>query len=270
MLRIIQNSSSAGAKSYYSTADYYTEGQELTGVWRGKGAARLGLTGKVEQAAWEALCDNRDPNTGLPLTVRRKHNRTCGYDYNFHVPKSVSLLYGLTRDQRILDAFRASVDDTMRLMEAEMKTRVRKNGQNENRISGNFVYGEFIHFTSRPVDGVPDPHLHAHCFVFNSTFDQEENRWKAGQFQGQKQDAPYFEALFHSTMARRIAELNLPIERTKKGWEIAGLSKATLDKFSRRTALIEKEAKAKGITDAHAKSELGAKTRAERETTFDG
>jgi conjugative relaxase-like TrwC/TraI family protein len=265
MLRIIQNNSGAGAKSYYSTADYYTEGQELTGVWRGQGAARLGLTGRVEQAAWDALCDNRDPNTGLPLTVRRKQNRTCGYDFNFHVPKSISLLYGLTRDQRILDAFRASVDDTMHLMEAEMKTRVRKNGKNEDRISGNFVYGEFIHFTSRPVDGVPDPHLHAHCFVFNSTFDQEENRWKAGQFKGQKQDAPYFEALFHSTMARRIAELNLPVMRTKKGWEIASLSKATLDKFSRRTALIEKEAKAKGITDAEQKSELGAKTRARKD-----
>jgi hypothetical protein len=39
MLRIVQNASAAQAKSYYSTADYYTEGQELTGVWRGAGAA---------------------------------------------------------------------------------------------------------------------------------------------------------------------------------------------------------------------------------------
>ncbi len=164
-----------------------------------------------------------------------------------------------------------SVDDTMRLMETEMQTRVRKGGTNEDRISGNLTYGEFIHFTSRPVDGVPDPHLHAHCFVFNTTFDEHESRWKAGQFRGLKQDAPYFEAIFHSTMARRIAELNLPVERTKKGWEIAGLSKTTLDKFSRRTALIEKEAKEKGITDAHAKSELGARDPcAERETTFHG
>lgn len=41
MLRIIQNTSAAGAKSYYSTADYYTEGQELEGHWRGQGAERL-------------------------------------------------------------------------------------------------------------------------------------------------------------------------------------------------------------------------------------
>ncbi|MEZ6064128.1 MAG: hypothetical protein R3B90_00120 [Planctomycetaceae bacterium] len=43
MLRIIQNTSPSGAKSYYSTADYYTEGQELAGQWKGEGAKRLGL-----------------------------------------------------------------------------------------------------------------------------------------------------------------------------------------------------------------------------------
>ena len=54
MLRIIQNNSAAGAKSYYTTADYYTEGQELEGVWRGEGAARLGLAGAVDVQNWEA------------------------------------------------------------------------------------------------------------------------------------------------------------------------------------------------------------------------
>ena len=261
MLRIVQNSSATGARSYYSTADYYTEGQELEGNWRGKGAARLGLAGKIEQPAWDALCDNRDPSTGLPLTVRRKQERSVGYDFNFHVSKSVSLIYGLTRDERILDAFRASVDETMRYMESEMQTRVRAGGKNEDRKTGNMLYGEFIHFTSRPVGGVPDPHLHAHCFVHNVTFDEAENRFKAGQFRDLKRDAPYFEAVFHSHMGRRMAELGLPVERTKKGWEIQGLSRATLDKFSRRTALIEERAKEEGIIDAEKKSELGAKTR---------
>lgn len=261
MLRITQNSSPAGAQSYYSTADYYAEGQELVGRWRGFGADRLGLTGAVDKDAWDALCDNRDPNTGLPLTVRRKQERSVGYDFNFHVPKSVSLLYALTRDERLLGAFRESVGETMREMEAEMKTRVRRGGKNEDRISGNMVWGEFVHFTSRPVGGVPDPHLHAHCFVFNTTFDDKEDRWKAGQFRDLKRDAPYFEAVFHTRMSRRLAELGLPVERTKKGWEIAGISKETLDKFSRRTALIEEKAREKGISAPEEKSELGAKTR---------
>src|SRR5262249_52537749 len=142
------------------------------------------------------LCDNRDPQTGKTLTPRQKSNRRVGYDFNFHAPKSVSLLFGLTRDERIVEAVRHSVDATMRDREAEMQTRVRKGGQDEDRTTGNMAWGEFVHFTARPVEGVPDPHLHAHCFVFNTTWDQSESRWKAGQFAGIKRDAPYFEALF--------------------------------------------------------------------------
>lgn len=261
MLRITQNSHVSGAKSYYSTADYYSEGQELTGRWRGAAAQKLGLEGDVKQAEWNALCDNLHPQTGEQLTLRRKAERTVGYDFNWHVPKSVSLLYAMTRDERLLEAFRDSVDGTMHAIEAEMSTRVRKAGKNENRRTGNMVWGEFVHFTSRPVDGIPDPHLHAHCFVFNTTYDKEEHAWKAGQFRELKRDAPYFEAVFHSRLAHRLAELGLPIERTKTGWELAGVAKSLVDKFSRRTTQIEDKAREMGIDDADAKAELGAKTR---------
>lgn len=261
VLRIIENASRGGAKSYFSTADYYTEGQELVGLWRGQGAARLGLSGTIESKDWDALCDNRDPNSGKTLTARQKANRRVGYDINFHVPKSVSLVYGLTGDERILDAFRASVDETMQDMEAEMKTRVRKGGKDEDRTTGNMVWGEFVHFTARPVDGIPDPHLHAHCFAFNTTWDETESRWKAGQFAGLKRDAPYFEAVFHSRLAKQLEDVGFRVERTRKGWEIAGVPKRAIRAFSRRTELIEAKARAEGITDIEQKSALGAKTR---------
>jgi conjugative relaxase-like TrwC/TraI family protein len=264
MLRIIQNSTADGAKGYYSTAstaDYYSEGQELVGVWRGEGAQRLGLEGTIERRDWDALCDNLDPRTGTTLTARQKSNRRVGYDINFHVPKSVSVLYGLTGDERVLAAFRESVDSTMEVMEAEMKTRVRVGGKDEDRTTGNMVWGEFVHFTARPVDGVPDPHLHAHCFAFNTTWDEQESRWKAGQFAGLKRDASYFEAMFHSRLALKLEALGLAVERTRKGWELAGVSKAARREFSRRTEMIEAKARAEGITDPRRKDELGAKTR---------
>jgi conjugative relaxase-like TrwC/TraI family protein len=262
MLRIIQSTSSTQAKSYYSQADYYLANeQELPGQWRGEGARLLGLSGEVRQSEWDSLCDNRNPRSGSRITSRQREDRTVGYDFNFHVPKSVSLLYAETRDERLLDAFRESVQATMEDIESEMQARVRKSGRNENRVTGNAVWGEFVHFTSRPVDGEPDPHLHAHCYLHNLTFDGQENKWKAGQFRELKRDAPYFEALFHSRLAHKLADLGLPIERTAKGWELTGIDKGLVRKFSRRTTQIEDKARELGIDDAASKDGLGARTR---------
>src|SRR5580692_4110907 len=267
MIRITQQNSAEGAKRYYAKADYYSEGQEIVGSWGGKGASRLGLEGTVDKFSFERLCDNLDPRTGEPLTVRTRSDRTVGYDFTFSVPKSVSLLYAMSGDQGILKAFRGAVDETMREMEAEMKTRVRLELQNTDRTSGNMVWAEFIHTTSRPVDGRPDPQLHAHCFVFNTTFDQEENRWKAGQFRELKRDAPYFQAAFRVRLAGKLQDIGFGVERKRDDFEIGGIPKDILGRFSRRTALIEKVAAEENITDPALKDKLGAQTREKKESS---
>jgi conjugative relaxase-like TrwC/TraI family protein len=261
MIRVTQQDSASGAKRYYAAADYYSEGQEIVGLWGGKGAALLGLDGTVDKYSFERLCDNLNPATGEPLTVRTRSERTVGYDFTFSVPKSVSLLYAMSGDQGIMGAFRASVDETMREMEAEMKTRVRRRGQDTDRVTGNMAWAEFIHTTSRPVEGSPDPQLHAHVFAFNATYCDEERRWKAGQFRDLKRDAPYFQAAFRVRLANRLQELGFGIQRKRDDFEIAGIPADVLKRFSRRTAQIEKAAEDKGITDPKRKAELGAETR---------
>ena len=119
MIRITQQDSAAGAKTYYTQADYYSQGQETIGLWGGKGARLLGLDGVVDQLAFDRLCDNLDPRDGKQLTARMRSDRTVGYDFTFSVPKSVSLLYAMSCDQQILDAFRGAVDETIQDMEIE-------------------------------------------------------------------------------------------------------------------------------------------------------
>ena len=269
MLRVV---ASRNAKEYFAQSlkreDYYSEGQEVSGDWNGMAAKKLGLSGAVTQADFESLCDNKIPGTDERLTQRNKSNRTVGYDFNFHCPKSVSVAYEFTQDERILDAFKSSVNQTMREIESEIKTRVRKNEADENRTTGNMVWAEFIHFTARPVNGIPDPHLHAHCYVFNTTWDDEEKKWKAGQFRDLKADAPYFEAAFHARFSKQLAEMGYRIERTAKGWELAGVPQRVLDEFSKRTEQVEEKAKELGITSAKGKDGLAALTRERKQKQF--
>jgi len=244
------------------------EGQEVIGSWGGKGAAMLGVQGTVDKRSFDQLCDNLSPLDGKPLTVRTRTGRTVGYDFTFSVPKSMSMLYALTGDPEILQAFRDAVTETMADIEAEMKTRVRKKGKDAERVTGNMVWAEFIHTTSRPIDGVPDCQLHAHLFAPNVTWDEQERRWKAGQFRDLKRDAPYFQATFRVRLANKLQALRFGIERKRDDFEIAGIPATAISKFARRTDQIEKIAVERGITDPKQKAELAAETREKKNVTM--
>lgn len=282
MLRITMNKSAAGAKKYYSEAyynegkfaqaDYYSEKNEVIGRWGGSGAIKLGLGDEVSKKDFSLLCDNTSPATDKKLTGRNDKDRTIGYDFTFNASKSVSLAYSFANEQdkkEILNAFRQSVDETMTEIETGMQARVRDKGKNENRETGNIIYGEFTHFTTRPIDGVPDPHLHSHCFVFNATYDESDEKWKAGNFRQINQDAPYYEAFFHSKLAEKLGACGYGIDRSRNGFEIAGIEKDTLDKFSRRTREIEDYAKKNGITEDRDKARIGARTREAKRVDVD-
>jgi conjugative relaxase-like TrwC/TraI family protein len=165
MLFINPQSDTKAAKDYFtehlSKSDYYMrDAQEVVGEWHGRGAEMLELSGQVDKESYFRLCENINPKTGEQLTPRTKAERRVLYDFTFDVPKSVTLAYELGGDDRIFGAFRESVAETMGEMEDAMRVRVRKAGAREDRQTFNMVWGEFIHQTSRPVDGTPDPQLH--------------------------------------------------------------------------------------------------------------
>ncbi|MGN7822916.1 MobF family relaxase [Chitinophaga sp. 22536] len=269
MIRMIQSKSAAHAQAYYTSAlspsDYYTSDQELPGTFAGKLAARLGLTGDVTKEAFFALTENRNPLTGTALTPVTKENRTIGYDINFHASKSVSILYALSKDDHILKAFEQSVLETMKEIEADAQTRVRIHGADTDRKTGELLWAGFTHQTARPVNGLPDPHLHAHCFVINATWDGVENKVKACQFREIQRDMPYYQARFHKRLADKLQELGYGVRKTDKAFEVEGVPKEIIAHFSKRTNQIGQIAKEKGITDAKKLDELGARTRAAKQ-----
>lgn len=254
------------AKDYYtrhmSRSDYYMrDAEEIAGEWHGRGAELLGLSGTVDKENYFKLCENINPSTGEQLTPRVKADRRVTYDFTFDVPKSVTLAFELGGDERILRAFRDSVADTMGEMEDAMQARVRKNGAMEDRQTSNMVWAEFIHRTSRPVDGVVDPQLHCHAVAVNATWDPVEERWKAGEFGELVRDKGYYQAAFHSRLAGKLDALGYGIERDGNSFKLAGIDEAACEEFSRRTEVIEAEAARRGITNAKTKGKLGQWTR---------
>jgi conjugative relaxase-like TrwC/TraI family protein len=210
------------------------------------------------------LCGGLDPVTGQKLTSRLSTKRREAYDLTFSTPKSVSLLYALSSEKGALEIEKVTLKamkETMLELEKNIQCRVRNKGQNENRISGNLVYGYFIHKNSRPVDGFPDPHLHIHTVVMNLTYDQVDYKWKAIEMRDKYENRQYYQAIFNSKLALGLQSIGLRTRKTDFNFELEGVFDLTKNDFSRRTAEINAEAIKRNIYDPKEKDKLGARTR---------
>jgi conjugative relaxase-like TrwC/TraI family protein len=268
MLRIHTARSAEGVKKYFEAADYYSQGNETVGRWGGKLAAELGLSGTVDKASFEMMCDNINAATGKSLTPRNKENRRVGEDMVFSLMKDVgAFIMLLPPEQReaLLAMVEARVEHVMSVIEADVQSRIRMDGMDADRTTGNFAYAGFRHTTARPVKNKPpDPHPHWHMFAFNATKDAEEGRIKAAQMADIFRDRSYYEALFLSLVAGDFREKGFALERRANGkWGMAGLDSFN-GTFSKRTNEIEEEARRLNITHQGRKAQLGAKTRSKK------
>jgi conjugative relaxase-like TrwC/TraI family protein len=273
MLRITTSHSAEAAKNYFDvalkTSDYYTKD---VGTWGGKGTEILELKGDVHRKDFVALANNRCPGangkrltarmnktrledvidkTGMPTidletgTVKKREvsNRRAGYDFTFSTPKSVSLYLAVNEDKVVEQMITEAVDETMAAIEARMETKVRKGYQHDNRLSPNMVYAKFVHGETRPVDGIPDPHYHVHVFAMNATFDEIEKEWKALEVGNTVGDRTFYEAHFHHLLAAKLEACGYAIRQTEHHFELSSVSRELVEKFSRRTKLIEQRAR---------------------------
>ncbi|MEO1337866.1 MAG: MobF family relaxase, partial [Myxococcota bacterium] len=180
----------------------------------------------------------------------------------------VSLLWAAGAEE-VEEAFNKAIKTTMEEMQQFAQTRVRigsgDNQMDEQRFTGNLVWASFVHDTARPVkhaDGsvTVDPHLHAHVYVHNLTYDPVEDEWKALKNNAIVRKNDYWEARFDSLFSRELYRKGIQVERRGKSFDIFGLSPTAIAPFAQRTKQVNEVARTLGITGKK-KAELGALTR---------
>lgn len=276
------NSIDAAVKYFetdYSQGDYYL-GAQIEAIFGGKAADLLGLdtNAPITKKQFKTLLSGKHPETGAKLAQRLRSDRRPGTDLTFSVPKSVSLAWAINKDERIIEMLQDAVRETIAQdIEPLVHRRVRK-GENANTLNrtqtGNLLYADFLHKVARPVDGHPDPFLHVHAFLINLT--EDDGTFYAAEFNEIFRQLPSLQAKFHSRLARKLQSAGYQIThsrfkqsgRMKHGWELAGITRETIEKFSRRTQQVEDHAQTHGITDAKAKGDLGRETRGEKDPTL--
>ena len=258
------NLSKEGGEDYYLTKD-------IVAIWRGSMADFLGLNGKkVTKETFSAMVNKTHPVTGEPLYVRKSENARAGYDFCINATKSVSLMYALTKDEEILKAHQRAYSAMISAIQADAQTQANVGNDRYYQHTANFMYAAFDHFTARPYQAKnilgetvihQDPSLHTHLYVPAVTWNPATGRFQALEVGNIWKLSPWYEAVYHSHMTSYLEEEGYQITPNSERYEITGVSRELIERFSGRTAEIEQRAKELGITDKAILSELGSKTR---------
>lgn len=274
MLTITVSHNADGARRYFKDGlskegNYYLD-QQIKSYWAGQTSKLLGIEGKeVSEEVFSRLVNNLDPNIeGQRLTPRTSDTRRAGVDLTFSAPKSLSLLYSLTKNSKILelhrDAYKAAMQEVEKLMYTQSNTQYARGFTH----TGNIAYAAFDHFLSRPsevvINGkivqIADPQLHTHCFIPNVTWNDQAGRYQALEIYSMHMNSDYIRSVYHSVLSKGLEKAGFQTERNGSFFELTGVSRDLIERFSLRSSQINKIADEQGLS-AQQKGELGKKTR---------
>ena len=245
----------AGAAGYYTALardDYYTQGGEPAGQWFGQGAAALGLSGTVDDAALRHVLHGFDGAGAAARVQGAGADHYAGWDLTFSAPKSVSVLWATTDDPAvraaIRDAQQAAVAATLAFVERQCAyTRRGHDGTEREKVAG-LAVATFEHSTSR----AQDPQWHTHCLIANLAPREDGT---CGTLDGR----PLFRwkmalgALYRAELAEQLqARLPVEIERDGSGFAIRGVPEAVQAQFSKRAEQIQEWLAERGYHGAKA------------------
>jgi len=257
MLTISRPLSAGQARRYHAEEfqnvreNYYTEADQIRGIWYGQLGEQWGLVGEVREEQFQRLADGQHPVTGEQLvrhqTARETRNgrgetvttmeHRAGWDATFSAPKSVSITALVGGDTRVRGAHRESV--RVALTELEPYVQARLGGNRRPETTGKAVAALFEHDSARPVNGYAAPQLHTHAVIFNLT-ETADGTVRPLQPRELYRTQQYATAVYRSELAARLTALGYEIERGRSGQpEIRGYSREYLDASSPRREQIE-------------------------------
>ena len=246
-------SPSQGA-AYYERDGYYAKDSpehRAASAWAGRGAAELGLEGPVDPETFRPVLEGEVPDgSGRRLGKRGKdgeiHHRP-GRDLTFSAPKSVSLAALIGGDARIVEAHDRAVVRALDWFErnaAETRVLDPESGRMVRRGGQKAVMATFRHDTSRNLD----PALHTHSVIANMLLGSD-GRWRTMANESLYASKMLLGALYRNELAGELAKLGYGIEKTHSDgrFEIAGVSRETIETFSTRRAEIEAAMEERGL-----------------------
>jgi conjugative relaxase-like TrwC/TraI family protein len=244
-VRTLHASSAAATAAYY--AQYLTAAPgEEPGVWAGRQAHDLGLSGPVTVEALESLLSGHDPVTGATLGRElldrftadgRVIKAVSGFDATFSAPKSLSVWWALTGDDRLLDAHDAAVSVALEHLERfGSTTRIRRDGGRLHPETGGLTVASFRQTTSR----ADDPQIHTHA-VISAKVQTPDGRWLALDARFLKRQQRMLGGLYQSTLRSELTARYgvswLPIVNGQA--ELAGVPDELLAVFSKRASQVD-------------------------------
>ena len=246
MLSIGALASAAQGASYYERDGYYAKDDpehQAASAWAGKGAEELGLKGPVDPDTIRAILEGKVPDGSDTRLGRRGKDGEIlhrpGRDLTFSAPKSVSIAGLVGGDDHIVEAHHRAVKATLAWVEknaAETRMKDPETGRMARVGGQKIVAATFRHDTSRNLD----PQLHSHSVIANMV-QGEDGKWRSMANEGLYARQKLIGMLYRNELAGGLARLGYGIEKTHADgrFEIAGVSRDTIEAFSTRRAEIE-------------------------------
>ncbi|WP_428099693.1 MobF family relaxase [Candidatus Rariloculus sp.] len=246
-------SPSQGA-SYYERDGYYAKDDPAhreASAWAGGGAKTLGLEGPVDPDTFKGILEGTVPDgSGRRLGRGGRHEEIAhrpGRDLTFSAPKSVSLAALVGGDARVVEAHDRAVRRSLDWFEknaAETRMRDPAAGRMVRTGGQQTVVATFRHDTSRNLD----PLLHTHSVIANMLLGAD-GKWRTMANERLYRSKMLLGALYRSELAGELKELGYGIEKTHADgrFEIAGVSRQTVEAFSTRRAEIEAAMEDRGL-----------------------